>query len=141
MKGPLLRFVCKAALECAGLGFAGDFVAEVLPEMARYVYRWWAKDRPPADVRADLQAVAQTSDEEARRLAARAVAEEAGCQPEELQLELISYLSQLPATIRQTQRRPADPTGRTVCAALAIRGPADVLALLPGRPPRFHKGD
>ncbi len=141
MKGSLFRFVCKAALECAGFGLAGDLVADVLPEMARLVYGWWVKDRPAADVRAEAQAVAQVSDEEARRLAARAVAEEAACRPEEVQLELISYLAQLPAAVRQTQRRPADPSGRTVCAGLSIRRPADVLALLPARAPRFHKGD
>jgi formylglycine-generating enzyme required for sulfatase activity/serine/threonine protein kinase len=140
MKGSLFRFVAKATLECAGFGIAGEFVAEVLPAMARSIYGWWVQGRPAAEVRAELQAVAQVSDEEARRLAASAVAEEAGCKPEDLQFELISYLAQLPATVRQTQRRPGDPSGRTVAAGLVISRPADVLALLPPRPPRFHKG-
>jgi formylglycine-generating enzyme required for sulfatase activity/serine/threonine protein kinase len=140
MKRSLFKFVAKAALECVGFGIAGEFVAEVLPEMARAVYGWWVKDRPAAEVRAELEAVAQVGDEEARRLAVQAVAEEARCDPALLPLQLVSYLTQLPAAVRQTQRRPADPTGRTVVAGLTLRRPADVLALLPPRPPRFHRG-
>src|SRR5437660_6132732 len=115
-----LRFVTKAALNYVGFGVAGDFVAEALPEMARDVYKWWAKGRPQAELRAEIEALAQVSDEEAKRQATDAVASEAGFQPESLQSSLITYLAQVPAAVRQTQRRPADPTGRTVIASLAI---------------------
>lgn len=136
----LFRFVCKAALNVVGFGVAGDFVGDVLPDLAQSVYKWWVKDRDPSAVRDELAAVASVSDEEAKRLAARAVAEEAAFEPEQLQLVLASYLTQLPASVRQTQRRPADPSGRTIAANLTLRAPADVLALLPARPARFQKG-
>ena len=135
-----LRFVTKAALNYVGFGVAGDFLAEALPEMARDVYRWWGKGRSQEQLRAEVQALAQLSDEEARRLAGEAVAAEAAFQPEALQLSLISYLAQAPAAVRQTQRRLADPTGRTVVASLSFTSPHDVLALLPARLPRFQKG-
>jgi formylglycine-generating enzyme required for sulfatase activity/serine/threonine protein kinase len=135
-----LRFVTKAALNYVGFGVAGDFVAEALPEMARDVYQWWAKGRPQQQLKDEVEALAGLSDEGARRLAAQAVAEEAPLQPERLQLDLVDYLVQVPATVRQTQRRPADPTGRTLVPSLAITRPADVLALLPARLPRFRKG-
>src|SRR5277367_3750989 len=99
-----LRFVTKAALNYVGFGVAGDFVAEALPEMARDVYDWWAKGRPQEQLRAEIQALAQLDDEEARRQAAEAVAAEAEFQPELLQLSLITYLAQAPAAVRQTQR-------------------------------------
>jgi formylglycine-generating enzyme required for sulfatase activity len=134
------KFVAKAALNCVGFGVAGDFVGEVLPDMAREVYQRWARDKTPEELRAEVEAVAQVGDDEARRLAARAVAEEAPLQPEALKLSLVTYLAQLPAAVRQTQRRPADPSGRTVCAGLVLSRPADVLALLPPRLPRFEKG-
>jgi formylglycine-generating enzyme required for sulfatase activity/serine/threonine protein kinase len=134
------KFVAKAALNCVGFGLAGDFVGEVLPDMAREVYARWAKGKTPEQLRAEVQAVARTGDDEARRLAARAVAEEAPLQPEALQLSLITYLAQLPAAVRQTQRSLADPSGRSVSPALVLSRPADVLALLPPRLPRFGKG-
>jgi formylglycine-generating enzyme required for sulfatase activity/serine/threonine protein kinase len=135
-----LRFVTKAALNYVGFGVAGDFVAEALPEMARDVYKWWARGRPQAELRAEIEALAQVSDEEAKRQAEDAVAAEAAFQPESLQLSLVSYLAQVPAAVRQTQRRPADPTGRTVIASLAITRPADILAMLPPRLPLLLKG-
>jgi formylglycine-generating enzyme required for sulfatase activity/serine/threonine protein kinase len=142
MEGPaaFLRFVTKAALNYVGFGVAGDFVAEALPEMAKDVYRWWAKGRSPAQLRAEVQALAGLSDEEARRHATQAVAEEAEFRPESLQLSLITYLAQVPVAVRQTQRRLSDPTGRTVIASLSFTKPADVMAILPSRLPRFKKG-
>jgi formylglycine-generating enzyme required for sulfatase activity/serine/threonine protein kinase len=135
-----LRFVTKAALNYVGFGVAGDFLAEALPEMARDVYAWWAKGRPQAHLRAEIELLAGVSDEEAHRLALDAVTAEAGLRPEALQLQLITYLAQVPAAVRQTQRREADPSGRTVGASLSFHGPHDVLSLLPARTPRFRKG-
>ena len=131
------KFVAKASLNCVGFGVAGDFIGEVVPDVAREVYRRWVKGRPPEEVRAEVQAIAQATDDEARRAAAAAVAEEAGCKPEELQLALITYLAQIPAAVRQTQRSLADPSGRTVSRSLVLSRPADVMALLPPRLPRF----
>src|SRR5262245_53592082 len=130
----LVKFVAKAAMNVAGFGLAGDLVGEALPEMAKQIYDRWARGRPPAEVRAEAQAVAALAPEEAHDIALQLVGELASDQPQSIQLSLISYLAQVPAAARQSQRRPADPTGRTVAANLTFARPADVLALLPARP-------
>jgi eukaryotic-like serine/threonine-protein kinase len=81
---------------------------------------------PAAEVRAEAERVAE------------AVAPE---QPADIKLQLISYLTQVPASVRASLRRPADPAGVTVPANLPLRKPDDLLPLLPARPPRFRPGD
>jgi formylglycine-generating enzyme required for sulfatase activity len=73
----LMRLVVKAALNAVGFGVAGDFAAEVLPAMAKDLWSWWAKDKPPQEVAAEVQAVAQVAPEAAGQLASQAVAAEA----------------------------------------------------------------
>ncbi len=125
------RFVAKAAMDCAGMGFAGDFAAELLPEMARRVYGGWAKDRPPSQAACELEAVAALPDHEARRLAEEAIRLEFAAVPADLHLSLVKYLTRLPAQARQT--RAGD-------GPLVIGRPLDVMPLLPARLPRFTAG-
>jgi hypothetical protein len=142
MRAPaaFLRFVAKAALNAVGFGIAGDFAVEFLPELARDVWDWWGKGQPPQQLRQELQAVAGVSDEEARRLAAEAVAQEATGQPEPVKTAVAAYLTRVPAAIRASQRRPADPTGRTVSPSLVLSRPEHLAPLLPQTPPRFQAG-
>jgi formylglycine-generating enzyme required for sulfatase activity/serine/threonine protein kinase len=137
----LFKFAARAGLNAVGFGVAGDFAVEVLPSIVRDVWGWWGKDRSEAELRSELQVVAQLSDPAARQAAAEAVAAEANGHPEALQLKLVSYLAQVPAVVRQTQRRPADPSGRTVSASLLLHKPDDLLPLFPTRLPRFQAGD
>ena len=137
----LFRFVAKTALGCAGFGIAGEFVAEVLPDMARTLYKRWVAGRPAAEVRAEVQAVARLGDDEARRFATLAAEEVGPDVPLDIHLSLVTYLALIPAAIRQTHRCPHDPSGRTVAADLVIARPADVLKILPARLPRFAKGE
>jgi formylglycine-generating enzyme required for sulfatase activity len=137
----LLRFVAKASLNALGGGVAGDFAVEVLPDLARDVWRWWGAGKPPEQLRDEAQAVAALPDAEARAAAEQVAEEEAAGQPTEVRRRLADYLAQVPAAIRQSQRRPADPSGRTLVAGLRLDGPADVLPLLPVRLPRFRPGD
>jgi formylglycine-generating enzyme required for sulfatase activity/serine/threonine protein kinase len=143
MQSPLafLRFVAKAALNVVGFGVAGDFAVEVLPDVARDLWRWWGQDRPPEELRAEVEAVARLEGEEARRHAEQAAAEVAAGRPESVRRALTAYLAQVPAAVRRSQRRPADPGGRTVAADLPLGRPADLLPLLPARLPRFKPGD
>jgi hypothetical protein len=85
MRSPLafFRFLVKAALNQVGFGMAGDLVVEVLPDVARDVWKWWGQGQPEQQLRGEVQAIAVLSDDEARRLAAQAVAEEA--KPDEKQ--------------------------------------------------------
>ena len=62
-------------------------------------------------------------------------------QPPEVRQALTAYLTQVPAAIRRSLRRPSDPTGTTVPATLALSRPEDLMAFLPSRPPRFRPGD
>ena len=142
MRTPLafLRFVAKAALNAVGFGVAGDFAVELLPEMVRDVWDWWGKDHPAAELRAEVQAVAQVGDAEARQLAAAAIAQEAAGQPAPVLEAVAAYLSRVPAAVRASQRRPADPTGRTVSPALMLSRPEHLAPLLPQGPSRFQAG-
>jgi serine/threonine protein kinase len=54
---------------------------------------------------------------------------------------LAAYLLQIPSLIRQTLRRPADPSGLTVPNTLILNRPEDLLPFLPARLPRFRPGD
>ena len=128
----LLRFVAKTALGCAGFGVAGEFVAEVLPDMARSLYKRWAAGRPADEVSAEVRAVARLDDDEARRLATIAADEAGPDVSPDIHLSLVTYLALMPAAIRQTQRGGGDPV---------IARPADVLKILPARLPRFAKGE
>jgi formylglycine-generating enzyme required for sulfatase activity len=143
MRAPLafLKFVAKAALNYVGFGVAGDLAVEVLPDVARDVWEWWGKGTPAVQLRDEVQAVGQLSEPEALRLAAQAVTEEAKQQPPQQRDQVAVWLAQVPAAVRATQRRPADPSGRTVSAAFPLEKPADLLPLLPARLPRFSKGD
>jgi formylglycine-generating enzyme required for sulfatase activity/serine/threonine protein kinase len=143
MRSPLafLKFGVKASLNAALFGVGGDFVVEVLPNVARDVWNWWGKDRPPEALRAEAQAVAQLPDAEVRRLAEEAVAQEAAGEPEPVRQALTAFLAQVPAAIRQASRRPADPSGRTLAHTVSLGKPEDLLPFLPARMPRFKPGD
>ncbi len=136
----LMKFVAKAALNVAGFGVAGELAVDVLPEVARDVWNWWGKDKKPDQLRAEVRQVAELTPAEARRQAEQVVAEEAAEQPEAVRKALTAYLSQVPAAIRQSQRCPADPSGRTLLGLSLIQSD-DVLQLLPAQLPRFQPGD
>jgi hypothetical protein len=54
------------------------------------------------------------------------VAQEAAGQPETVRQAITAYLTQLPNAIRQSQRRPQDPSGRSVSALLSLRRVEDL---------------
>ena len=133
-------------LQCVGLGFAkgsGKLAAEVLlpgggalVEFAEVVWERWNRE-VPADAarREELAGLAQMGEAE---IAAAAQAAAAGL-PDDASTRL--YLTQIPAMVRRTFRRPSDPTGRTADPALRLSRAADLLALLPPGFPRFRPGD
>jgi tetratricopeptide (TPR) repeat protein len=138
----LFRFVAKAALNAVGCGIPiGDFAVEALPDIARDIWGRWGKDRKPAELRDEVQAVAALPAAGARQQAAEVVAQEAGNQPETVRQALTAYLVQLPNAIRQSQRRVADPSGRSVSPHLSLCRAEDLIPLLPPRSPRFKVGD
>lgn len=50
------------------------------------------------------------------------------------------WVAGIPEAARVSNRRPDDPSGRTLSAAFAIDTPDDILKVLPPRPPRFLVG-
>jgi serine/threonine protein kinase len=100
-------------------------------------------------MRAELQALARASPAEVRAEADAAIAEVSAAAPPEVQLELarpevgqalVGYLAQVPGSIRRSLRRPRDPSGTTIPPGFNLKGPADLLALLPNQLPRLRSG-
>ena len=143
MKTPsaLLKFIAKAVLNVAGGGFLGDLIVDILPDVAEDVWKWWNKGRTPAALDREVATLAQTPAAELRQQAEQIAAKEAAGRPAAVRQKLAAYLAQVPAAIRRSQRRPDDPSGRTVPPGRTVRRPADLLPFLPTRLPRFHPGD
>jgi hypothetical protein len=92
-------------------------------------------------IRALVEATAQASPAEVKAEADEVAEEVAGDQPAEVRRKLAVYLAGVPAAIRQSLKRPADPSGRSVPITFSVRKPEDLLQLLPARLPRFKSGD
>ncbi len=137
----LLKVIAKAALNAVGGGVAGEILVEVLPDIAKDVWAWWSKDRDEAGRKADLEALAQTPTATLRKEAEQVVAEVAPDRSAAERGRVAGYLSLLPSVIRQSLRRPEDPSGKSVPSALSLRRPEDLIPFLPPRVPRFKPGD
>jgi formylglycine-generating enzyme required for sulfatase activity len=139
----LFRRIARAALK-HGVRFLLNLVVpggEVVCDMAADVLEDCRRDRQEEALRAELQAAAPLTADKSRQEAEAAVQAEAAGQPPEVQRALVSYLSQVPAAIRRSLRRPSDPSGTTIPATLSLARPQDLVRLLPPRPPRFRAGD
>jgi hypothetical protein len=112
-------------------------------DFAREFVKNWREAAPRAeDRRADLEEAVVATPAQVRQQAEEVVAAVAADQPEEIRLALVSYLTHLPGTVRRSLSRPADLTGKTVPAGLALERPEDVLTFLPSRLPQkdLHSG-
>jgi serine/threonine protein kinase len=117
----------------------GEFLYDVAEETLKRL-----KTSVPEKEQVDaVAAAAGASVEEARREAEAAVAEipAAASLPLEARINLVSYLSQVPGAVRQTLKRPSDPSGKTVPASFSLKQPEQVLPLLPQRLPSLKAGD
>jgi hypothetical protein len=137
----LLKAIGKAVLNFMGGGVLGDVLVDALPEIANNVWDGWSKDKDAKERRAELEAVAQATGEQLAEAVKEVVREVAAGASPEVREALTGYLRQVPAEIRRTLRRPADPTGTTVPAGLALRKGDDLLPFLPARISRFKPGD
>jgi serine/threonine protein kinase len=136
-----LQCVAEAVAEHGLRGLAG-----VIPgggamfDIAAAVWQKYRERRNHAEQREEIQRLAEASNAEVKRAAEEAARKAAANQPEVLPaLEL--FLTQIPATIRQSLKRSDDPSGKTVPPGFALRGPEDVAKLLPQALPRFRAGD
>jgi sulfatase modifying factor 1 len=135
----LLKIIAKAALHLSGVGGIWTMVEDV-PELANNVWNDWKAARTASERKADTEEVAALEAENSPEIR-RIVDEVAGNQPESVRQDLAALLSQVPGSIRQTLRRPTDPTGRTLSPALEPRSAQDLIPFLAVHRPRFKKGD
>jgi serine/threonine protein kinase len=115
-----------------GVPVAGDIVVEAWDR--------WEKETDEQGRRRDVQELAQLQIDDLREQIKLIVAEQAAGLIGSQQQMLADYLRQVPAAIRRSLRRPADPTGTTVPAKMRLRSANDLLPLLPPRLPRFRPG-
>ncbi|WP_020469769.1 serine/threonine-protein kinase [Zavarzinella formosa] len=109
-------------------------------EVAEDVYKRLKEQKQHQEIRAEIENMARVGIDEVKK-AAMAVAKEAmpGDPAKEIELEL--YLSQIPGVVKQSLRRPSDPSGHTAPPGFTISRVEDVLALLPTRVSSFRPGD
>jgi serine/threonine protein kinase len=140
---PVLLRCIGAAICARGMRALAGVVplGEVLYDVAAESLDRFRDQRIGAEERACLEEVAQAAVGEIKEEARVVTQEIAAGQPAPLQLRLVSYLEQIPASIRRSLRRPSDPTGLTVPHGLSLQRPEDLLVFLPTRWPRFQPGD
>ncbi|MFO0926473.1 MAG: bifunctional serine/threonine-protein kinase/formylglycine-generating enzyme family protein [Gemmataceae bacterium] len=147
----LLRCIGEAVVARGLKGLLG-FVpyGDKLYDIAQDAYDRYKQQCQVEDGLAQVEAAAQASFSEIKVMA-RATFNDiraAANRPEvsialervEVQTALIGYLEQVPAAIRSTFRRPADPSGKSMPHNFSVRKPEVFLRLLPARPPRFQVG-
>ncbi len=136
-------FLCiSKALVKHGLKFAGKLAqVDAFVDFGMDVYGELREANQEDAIRQQIQEAAQLSHEQAvlkARQTVEAVAPQAT--PEQKQ-EMVDYLTVVPATIRQSLKRVADPTGQTVPGSTRFRRVEDLLPFLPRRLPQFKPGD
>ena len=144
----LLRCIASAVVAnglkalASGIPFVGGLIEIAADAWKRYREQP-AKNAPPpeATLSAEVEALAQAPAVQMRQQVAEAVKEAAANQPAAVQVALTSYLTQVPAMIRRSLRRPSDPGGTTLPANRVPRKAADLLPFLPQKLPRFKPGD
>jgi hypothetical protein len=135
----LLKIIAKVALHASGVGGLWSILVEEGPELANNVWNEWSRIRNPRQRRKDLEDLALLDDDIVIDVEAILV-EVAADQPEPIRKELASYLAQIPGSVRQTLRRPADPMGQTVPPGFEPRSGRDLIPFLSAGRPQFQAG-
>jgi serine/threonine protein kinase len=144
MRFPLLTCVGKA-LAKHGVRFLMNLApgGDVIYDIANEVWEDYQRQGHHDALRGELEALAQASptNAELRSAVDQAVEEAAGEQPDPVRDAMANYLTQVPATIRRSLRRPSDESGTTFASGETLRGADDLVRFLPSRLPRFKPGD
>jgi len=140
----------KAWLKCIGQAVVGQglkplvsmvpFGESLYAIAADAIDRIKKEQKGEEERRGALQGLAQAPAEEIRQQAQAVAVEVAAGQPLAVQLQLATYLMEVPAVVRRSLRRPEDSTGTTVPSTRGLSRAEDLLVLLPARPPRFKAG-
>ncbi len=128
----LLQLLGKALVRqfgnAVGFGVAGDVAVGVGEE----VWDEWKRDKNEQQRRDELAALVQMAAQEFRRQVEEVVREVAGRQPEEVRRNVARRLEELPDNLRQSLRRPDDPSGQSVPPGTPLQQAEDLASLLSG---------
>jgi hypothetical protein len=124
---PILKCFAKHVVQQAGnlAGFG-------LGDLADEVWKEWNKDKDEAARRAELEAVVQMAADEFRQQVEEVIRAVAAEQPDEVRRAVSHRLEQLPELLRQSLRRPDDPSGQSVPPGMPLRQAQDLALLLSG---------
>jgi eukaryotic-like serine/threonine-protein kinase len=114
---------------------------EVIYQVAMDTVQRLRDIRRDAEVRDSLAWAASAEPDDVAEQVAAVVADVGKTHPPRLCKAMTAYMTHFPPLLRQSLKRPGDPTGRTVPAALVLETPEDLLPFLPPRVPRFRAGD
>jgi serine/threonine protein kinase len=139
-----------ALLKCLGKAFlkhGPKAVADLVPfggaayEIARDAWDEYQRDQHQDALRTELEALAQASPAETRSAVDQVVEENARGEPATVREAMASFLTEVPAAIRRSLRRPSSPLGTTFAAGETLRGADDLVRFLPRCFARFKPGD
>ncbi len=130
----LMMAIGKAALNVAGVGVVGDAA-----EIGKAAWHLWKKS--PEERLDELEAVVQADNHAIEQAAEAVAAEIAADSPQDVRIKLATFLKQVPSQIRQSQRRQADPAGRSMRPGFALGRAEDLIAFIPDQLPQFKPGD
>ncbi len=130
----LMMAIGKAALNVAGVGLVGDAA-----EIGKAAWECWKKS--PEERLDELEAVVRADDEAIQVGAEQVAAVLAPGEPEPVRMRLATFLKQVPNRIRQSQRRPADSTGRSIRPGFVVSRPEDLIPFVPDQLPIYQPGD
>jgi eukaryotic-like serine/threonine-protein kinase len=130
----LMMAIGKAALNVAGVGLVGDAA-----EIGKAAWEYWKKS--PEERLDELEAVVRADDEAIQAGAQQVAAELAPGESQPVRMRLATFLKQVPNRIRQSQRRPADPTGRSIRPGFVVSRPEDLIPFVPDQLPIYQPGD
>ena len=136
----LLQCVAEAVVE---KGLRG--LAEMVPgggliyDIAEGTWKRYRERCSAEEQRKEILELAQKNFDQAKQAAVDAVNNVKASEDIKPALEL--YLTQIPGAVRQSLKRPEDPSGKSVPPAFAMRNADDIAKLLPATLPSFKPGD
>ena len=106
-----------------------------------FAFKLYAERRKAAKIKEQLEQAAAASAEEAKKVAEEVVRKILGdAKEEDLPWAMELYLMQVPNALRQSLKRPEDPSGKTVPPDFALDSPEAFAKMLPLRVPHFRPG-
>ena len=112
----------------------------LLFDMAQRVYdKYRGRCQDARIQRQEVEQLANAQLDAAQNSALEAVAEVSCSEEDKKVIQL--YLAQIPGSIRQSQKRSGDPSGRTLRAEFSLASGQDLAKLLPPGLPKFVPGD